>query len=324
MTTWRVLITDHPWGDCDLEREILEPAGVTVVDAPGSTEAALEPLAADADAIATCWAPVPGNLIEQARRCRHIARMGIGLDNIDLGVATSRGIIVTNVPDYCVSEVADHALALLLACARNVGFFHHRIKSGEYDLTAGPAMHRLRGRTLGLIGFGKIAREVRNRALGFGLEVQATSASGNDYGTGCRMTTLEDLLATSDFISLHAPLTPDTRHLLSQETLGRVKPQVVIVNTSRGGLIDADALVDALKENRVAGAGLDVFDPEPPDLSHPLFADERVITTPHAAFVSEEALKELRSRVCRQILAVRDGRTPESVVNPEVLKSPSR
>ena len=311
----KVLITDYPWGDVAIESAVLNPQGVEIVAAPDGRESTLAGLAGDVVAIAACWAKVTAVVIDAAAHCRHVARMGIGLDNIDVAHATSRRIVVTNVPDYCVGEVADHAMALLLACARNVGFFHHRIKRGEYDLKAGPAMHRLAGRTLGLIGFGKTAQAVYLRARGFGFNVIASSASGNDYGTGCRMVPLELLFSESDLISVHAPLTPQTRRMINRETLGQCRRGVFIVNTSRGGLIDEAALADAIRSGHVAGAGLDVFDPEPPDVGRTLFQEERVVATPHAAFVSEESVVELRERMARQVLDVIQGRTPPDVVN---------
>ncbi len=311
----RVLITDYPWGDVALERQILEPQGIEVVAAPDGREATLTGLAGDVEAIATCWARVTAAIIDAAPRCRLVARMGIGLDNIDVPHATAKNIPVTNVPDYCVGEVADHALALILACVRNVGFFHHRIKQGEYHLTAGPPMHRLAGRTLGLIGFGKTAQAVHHRAKAFELDVIACSPSGNDYGTGCRMVSLDELFASSDVISLHAPLTAQTKHIINRDHLSRCRRGAFIVNTSRGGLVDESALLEALQSGAIAGAGLDVFDPEPPDVQQPLLKDERVVATPHAAFVSEESLVELRQRVARQIADVLSGRTPPHVVN---------
>lgn len=311
----RVLITDAPWGDVDVERELLAPAGCEVLLAPADDEQTLADLAGDVTAIATCWAPVTAGVINAASQCRHVARLGIGLDNIDIPAATARGMIVTNVPDYCVEEVAHHALALLLAHARQVAFFHRQTKQGIYDLQAAGPMRRLSQQTLGLIGFGRIARRLREMALGIGLSVIAQTPSGNDYGTGCEMVSLEEVLSRSDFLSLHAPLTDDSHHLIDAAGLSRLRPTAFLINTSRGGLIDHDALWQALQENRLAGAGLDVFEPEPPDLSHPLFLDERVILTPHAAFVSQESLVELRRRVAQQILDVLAGRTPEHVVN---------
>jgi len=316
----RVLITDRPWSDSDIERAVLEPAGCEVIEAPDGEESTLTALAADADAIATCWAKVPAGVIDAAKRCRIVARLGIGLDNIDVAEATARGMVVTNVPDYCVDEVADHALGLLLALSRNIGFFHLRTKRGEYDLRAAPPIPRLSEQTLGLIGFGRIARNLRLKALSLGMNVIAHTPSGDDYGTGCAMVTLDELLSQSDAVSLHAPLNDESRHLINAAALSRLKPTTCLVNTSRGGLIDHCALWDALQQNRLRGAALDVFDPEPPDLSEPLFGDERVIVTPHTAFVSEQSLQDLRTRTAGQIADVLQGRRPEHVVNPSVLE----
>ena len=313
--SFRVLFTDLPWGNEEIEHEILKTIDAEPVVAPDGSEQTLARLAADVDAIATCWAKVTEKVIAASPRCRIISRMGIGLDNISIPAATARGIPVTNVPDYCVEEVADHALALLLALARNVTFFHLRTKRGEYDLKAGPPMRRLAGQTLGLFGLGRIGRRVAEKARGLGLEVIAHTSSGSDHGIGCEMASFEELLRRSDFLSVHAPLTPSTRHVFNDGTFAKMKPTAVLLNTSRGPLIDPEALHRALVGNRLGGAGLDVFEPEPPDLSHPLYRDERVIVTPHAAFVSEESLAELRTRVARQIVARLTGQTPENIVN---------
>lgn len=313
--THRVLLTDHPWQGTEIEADILAQAGAELIDAPSADEATLSHLAANADAILTCWAQVTATVIESAAHCQIIARLGIGLDNIDIPAATRRGMLVTNVPDYCVEEVADHAVGLMLALARNIAFFHQRTKAGEYNLNAGPIMHRLRGRTLGLLGLGRIGRAVCEQGRALGLKVIAHTQSGNDHETGCPMVSLEQLLSRSDILSLHAPLNSASRHVLNEHTLSLCKPGLLLINTSRGPLIDPDALYSAIQSGRVAGAGLDVFEPEPPDLQAPLYQDERVIVTPHAAFVSEESLIELRRRASLQVVACLNGETPENVVN---------
>jgi D-3-phosphoglycerate dehydrogenase len=318
---YRVLLTDRAWPDTKIECEILERAGAALVEAADTHEAALVALAADADAIATNWARVTEAVVCAARRCRVICRTGIGLDNIAVATATRLKIPVTNVPDYCVAEVADHALALLLACARNIGFFHARTKRGEYRLQAAPPMPRLAGKRLGLVGLGRIGTNLAGKARALGLEVIAHTPSGNDHGTGCRMLSLNELLAESDFVSLHAPLTDATRHLLALGEFEKMKPTAFVINTARGGLVDHAGLWMALEKNLIAGVALDVFDPEPPDLSTPLMQDERVIITPHAAFVSQESLIELRTRVAIQIVDCLSDRRPECVVNPEVYGS---
>ncbi len=316
--SWRVLLTDRAWPDVSIEQRELSTVGAELIEAPDGSESTLTRLAVDVDAIMTCWAPVTEAVIRAAVKCRHIARLGIGLDNIAVSVATERRIRVTNVPDYCVEEVADHAMALLLACARKVAFFHQRTKAGEYRLQAGEPLRRLRGSVLGIVGLGHIGRAVAERARAFGFEVVAWTRSGNDHGSGVRLVGLPELLRLSDFISLHVPLTAETRHLLNRESLSLLKPTAFVVNTSRGGLIDHAALWQTLQAGRIAGAALDVFDPEPPDLSGPLFRDERIIVTPHTAFVSVESLQELRVRSARQVAVTLTGGHPENVVNPRV------
>ncbi len=315
---FRVLITDRAWPDCSIERKVLSAVGAEVVEAPNGAEATLVELAENADAIGTNWASVTDKVIRASDRLRTVARFGIGLDNISIKTCTELGIPVTNIPDYCVHEVSDHTLALLLAAARNVAFFHARTKQGEYKLNAGAPMRRLSQMTLGLVGFGNIARLLYPKARAIGMTVFAHTRRGDDFGTGCPMVSMDEILEKSDFISLHAPLTESTRHMIGTSQLARMKPTAWLINTSRGGLIDTAALHDAIAAGRIAGAALDVFDPEPPDLSDSLYRSERVIVTPHAAFVSEESLSELRARAAQQIADALSGARPANVVNPEV------
>lgn len=318
---FRVLITDRAWPDCDVERRILEQVGAEVIEAGSDDEATLCRLATDVDAIGTCWAAVTEAVIRAAPRCRIIARFGIGLDNIDVGVASELGIPVTNVPDYCVQEVADHTLALLLASARKVAFFHQRTKRGEYDRNAGPVIRRLSQQRLGLVGLGRIGQAVLRRASALGLQVSAHTRSGNDYGTGCRMVSFDELLETSDFVSLHLPADERTKGMIGQDELRKMKRTAWLINTARGSLVDEAALWSAIQVEEIAGAALDVFDPEPPDLIASLFRDSRVIVTPHAAFLSRESLDELRMRATRQIAQALQGVRPEHVVNPQVYQN---
>ena len=318
MAKFQVLITDRAWPNFDLEREILSKVDAEIIEPDDQEESTFARLAVDVDAIATCWANVTETVIRATTRCRVISRFGIGLDNIAVETATELGIPVTYVPDYCVQEVSDHALALLLACARKIAFFYQRTKSGEYHLQAGPPMRRLSGQTLGLVGLGRIARSLVPKARALGLTVIAYTPSGNDYGTGCRMVSFNELLTTSDFLSLHLPLNEETRSMFSADEFAQMKSTAYLINTSRGPLIDHNALWQALEANSLAGAALDVFDPEPPDLSQPLFKDERVVVTPHAGFLSQESLIELRTRTALQVADTLQGKHPENVVNPQV------
>ena len=309
-----VLMTDRPWPDDSIERDLLTKAGIELVLADADDEATLVNAVGDVDAIATCWAKVTRPVLEAAKNCRHVARMGIGLDNIDLEAAAELDIPVTNVPDYCIEEVGDHAMALLLALARKTSYYDRELAHGRYDVNAGPPMRRLSTQTLGLVGLGRTGQAMHRRALGFGFRQLAWTPSGNKRGLDIETVGMSQLIAESDFISLHVPLTDDTYHLFGREQFAAMRPTSVLINTARGPVVDAEALYEAVEAGLIAGAGLDVYEPEPPPMSEPYLNHDRIVTTPHAAFVSVEALEELRQRVAKQIIDVIKGRTPENVV----------
>jgi D-3-phosphoglycerate dehydrogenase len=316
MPSFHVLLTDYAWENVEIERSILQEAGAELIVADKEDAASLAELARrhQVDAIMTNWAKVPAEVIAASPKCRIVSRLGIGLDNIDVAHCTRHGIPVTNVPDYCLIEVAEHALALLLALARKVGFYHHATKSGRYELRAGPTLRRIEGQTLGIVGLGNIGIRLAEKARGIGLKVLATSRSPKKQ-PGVEIVSLDELLARGDYVSLHVPLVPETKHLIGAVQLACMKPTAYLVNTARGGLVDHDALAAALSAGKLAGAALDVQTPEPPDLAKPPYNDPRVIVTPHAAFVSVESLENLRTRVARQVAARLGGTMPENVVN---------
>lgn len=322
----KVLLTDYAWTGLDVERTGLAGIGAELVVSPSPDEATLAGLAADADAILTCWAQVSERVLDAGPRLRIVARLGIGLDNIDVAACTRRKILVTNVPDYCQAEVAEHTLALLFALARRVAWFHHETQSGRYDLRAGGPLRRISGQTLGLVGFGSIGRAVAQRAGGMGLRVLATrrqAATGVCQTPGLehvQFASLDDALAQSDYVSLHVPLTPETRRLIGAAQLARMKPTASLINTARGGLIDPAALAAALAAGRLAGAAVDVQDPEPPNLNEPPWNDPRVIVTPHAAFSSVESIADLRVRAVQQVVDCLTGKRPENIVNRTALE----
>lgn len=311
----RVLITDRPWPDVGIERDILGEVGAEIVEPINATPEAIAELAPSADAIGVCWAPLPGELLERCPRCRVISRFGVGLDNIPVSTATRLGIPVTWVPDYCVPEVADHTFALILALLRDVAGFDRSLKAGRYDPNR-YVPRRLSDLTLGLVGYGRIGRAVAERAAASGMTVIAANRGGD--AAGVRLVTLDDLFAEADVVSLHLPLSEEMWHLVGRERLSLMKPTAYLVNTSRGPLVDSAALLEALNSGRIAGAALDVFDPEPPAPGDPLVSHPKVVATPHVAFRSAEAVVELRTRAARQIADVLSGRVPEQVVNPEV------
>lgn len=316
---FKVLLTDYAWPDVEIEREVLAAAGAELVVAPRADSATLADLAVEADAIMTCWAATTAEVIAAAKNCRLVARMGIGLDNIDVSYCTRHGIPVTNVPDYCVEEVAEHALALILALARQVARYHHDTKSGRYDAQAGGLPGRISGRTLGIVGLGNIGRCLAGKAHALGMQVIASTRTPPPAWGEVAPVPLAELLSASDFVSLHLPLHGETRHFISTAQLQRMKSTAYLINTARGGLVDHPALAAALQRGELAGAALDVQDPEPPDLTQPPYSDPRVLVTPHAAFLSAESLILLRRRSAEQVATRLQGGIPDNVVNPGAL-----
>jgi len=320
---YRILVTDYVWPNLDPETEVLKRIDGQLVVAPNGEEATLVELARDCDAIMTCFAKVTPNVVRAATRCKVIARYGIGVDNIAVDVATERGIVVTNVPEYCIDEVSDHAMALLLAAARKVALYDRHVKAGTWDINVGKPIFRIRGRTLGLAGSGKIGRAIAAKAQAFGMRVIVYDPYLSDEAIraiGARKVELEDLFRDSDFLSLHAPLTDETRHMVNERTLRLMKPTAVVINTARGALVDTAALARALQEGWIAGAGIDVQPQEPPPADDPLLRCENAILTPHAAFYSEESLVELQTKTAEEVVRVLSGRMPVSVVNKAVLQ----
>lgn len=319
MAKYKVLLTDYAWPDTSIERDVLAAGDCELVVARKSDVKTLAKAATSCDAILTTWAKVTADVIAAAKNCRIVARLGIGLDNIDVEYCTAHKIVVTNVPDYCLTEVAEHTLALLYSLARKVAFFHWETKSGRYNLQAGPQLRRMEGQTLGLIGFGAIARVVAKKALGLELKVVAHSRSRSNPMPGVEFRELSELLAESDYVSLHVPATAETKHLIGVGELSHMKPTAYLINTARGAIVDEEALAHALQQGHLAGAALDVQQHEPCDLTKPPFNDPRVIVTPHAAFVSAESLADLRRRAAGQVVDRLHGRVPPHVVNPSVL-----
>lgn len=319
MPKFKVLLTDYAWEDVDIERGILAEIDAELIVAEKTDVESLVALAKDCDAIMTNWAKTPEQVIAASGKCRIVSRLGIGLDNIDVAYCTKSGIPVTNVPDYCLIEVAEHALAQILSLARKIAFYHYETQNGRYQLQAGPKLRRIEGQTLGIVGLGNIGRKLAAKALGIGMKVVAYSRSQRDPLPDVPFLSLDELLATSDYVSLHVPATAETRKMFGKAQFARMKPTAYLINTARGALIDQPALATALNAGQLAGAALDVQDPEPPDLSQPPFNDPRVVVTPHAAFVSVESLENLRSRCAKQVAVRLTGGMPENVVNPDAL-----
>ena len=319
----KILITDYAWESLEPESRILAKAGATLIVAKTGEEEELIGLAPEVDGILTCWKHVTEKVLSTAPRCQVVGRYGVGLDNIDVTHATSTGIVVTNVPAYCQEEVSDQAMALLLSCARKITFYDRAIKAGKYDLQAGVPLYRIAGKTLGIVGFGKNGKTLYRKAKGFELNVIAYDPYLTQEmleGYDVDLVDMEELLSKSDYVSVHVPLTEDTEHLFDYQAFSRMKPTAIVVNTSRGGVIDSQGLLRALDEGKIAAAGLDVLVQEPPAPDDPLVSHAKTIVTPHAAFYSEESLLELQETAARQVADVLTGEVPEYIVNREVLQ----
>lgn len=320
--SYRVLVTDYAWPNLDIERGILAEVGAELVVAPNGTAEEITALAADVDAILTCWKQVPPEALDTAARCRIVSRYGIGLDNIPVAHATKLGMIVTNVPDFCLDEVAEHTLALIFACARRVVPLADATRQGAWSQTLARGMPRLRGQVLGLVGYGNIAQAVAERAQALGLKVIAYTprlAADALAPWGRATNDLAELLAVADYVSLHLPLTPETSGLINADALAAMKPSAYLINTSRGAIVDEAALLAALERGQIAGAALDVMSSEPPPPDHPLLRHPHVIATPHVAFYSEPAIIDLATKAARHVAQALRCEIPDRVVNPAVL-----
>jgi len=319
-----VLVTDHTWDSTSIEAEVLARVGARIVEAAHDSEEHLVELARGADAILTCFATVGPAVMGASDRLRVVARYGIGVDNIAVADATRLGIPVTNVPRYCADEVAEHVIALIFALVRGVHQYDAAIRSGNWSLGTVRQTRRIAGCTLGIIGYGHIGEALADRARGLKLTVIVHDPAREVelQRLGIETVTLEEVARRSDFISLHAPLNDFTRGLVDAAFLAEMKPEAYLINAARGGLVDQAALLDALRLHRIAGAGIDVFVPERLPVEHPLLAQESLLATPHTAFYSEESVRDLARLAAESVAAILSGRTPPSVVNPEVLSLP--
>jgi D-3-phosphoglycerate dehydrogenase / 2-oxoglutarate reductase len=318
-----VAVTDYVFPSLEPERAVLAPLGVELRPQQCRSEEELIALTQEADAILNCYAKITARVIQKLERCRIIARYGIGVDNVDLAAASAARILVTNVPDYCIDEVSDHALALLLALARRIAAADAAVKAGAWDVVAHAGIRRIRGQTLGLLGFGKIAKALASKIQAFGMKVLVYDPyvePGLIAEHGAASVPLEQLLAQSDAVSIHVPLSPTTRNLIGERELSGMKPTAFLVNTSRGGIVDEQALARALKEGKLGGAALDVLSTEPPPEDHPLRQAPNMILTPHLAFYSRESVIELQTKAADEVARALRGEPPRSPVNPDVLK----
>jgi D-3-phosphoglycerate dehydrogenase len=303
----------------DGERSLLADLGLDLVERHCGTEEELIEHGRGADALMVIAEPVTARVIEALDGCRVIARFGAGLDNVDLAAATRAGVQVTFVPGASVEEVSDHAIAMLFALARRLPALDAAVRRGDWAIPADlPPFRRLRGQTLGIVGAGRIGRAVARKARGLGLEVIVYDPFADDAALaelGAEAVELDELLARGDHVSIHAPLTAASRHLFGAREFGLMKPTANLINVARGGLVDGAALVAALTEGQIAGAGIDVQEVEPPAAGEPLLELPNVILSPHAAHHSQESLDDLCSTAIEDVAAVLAGRAPAHPAN---------
>ena len=313
-----VVIAYPGFGDIRIEEEILSTIDANVSHLGNTDTPAAREVVAQADALMVTLQPVPAELIAIMERCRIVSRVGTGLDAIDINAATKHGIWVTYVPDYAVDEVSTHAIASLLAHARGFPRLLESTRRGEWGNKVVAPIHRLQGQTLGVVGYGRIGRAVGVKAHGLGLEVNVHDpylASLPPDSSYARLVDWETLLLTSDYVSLHVPLTDGTHHIINAESLSQMKSTAFLINTARGALIDEDALLKAVRSGQIGGAALDVLSAEPPPVDHPLLHEDRIWITPHSAWYSEESMEDMRTRGAEEVVRVLQGQNPRNPVN---------
>jgi D-3-phosphoglycerate dehydrogenase len=318
-----VAVADSVFPNLDPTREVLARVGAELLLAERPTPDAIMQVARDADALLVTYAKVTGEMIGQMKRCRIIARFGIGVDNVDIAAATNANVVVTRVPDYCIDEVSDHTMALLLALARKIPFANSRAQAGRWEMPAVVPIYRLRGSVLGLVGFGRIPQLVAPKAKSFGLRVISYDPFVSEETmnlAGVEKVDFSELVSVSDHISIHAPLVPETNRLFNAGVFCRMKPTAHLINTARGPIVDEEALALALDQGQLAGAALDVLSQEPP-FSSPLFGRDNVILTPHISFYSAESLIDLQRKAAEEVVRVLSGEAPHNPLNPEALQS---
>ncbi|MGD0266208.1 MAG: C-terminal binding protein [Candidatus Methylomirabilota bacterium] len=314
----RVIITDCDHGSIAPEQEIL--GGIAEIELhQQNDEAGLLSFCLDADGIITQYGRFSRRVLKALRRCKVICRYGVGVDTVDLAAATECGVIVAFVPDYCTDEVSNHAAALTLALHRHLFPLDRGVKAGNWNFRLAVPTARLTEQTVGIVGLGRIGGMLAAKLRGFRMALQATDPYLRDWPDWVRRVSLDELLATSDIVSLHCPLTDKTYHLIDAAALRKMKPSAYLVNTARGGVVDPEAILQALREKWIAGAALDVQEVEPMPGGHPLAGLDNVILAPHAGWYSEGSIVELKRKVATSVRRALEGQIPAAVANPEVL-----
>ncbi|HSD40782.1 MAG TPA: C-terminal binding protein [Burkholderiales bacterium] len=311
-----VAVVDGGYDSYDIERRILAPFDAEVVlrDCKRDRARVVESVR-DADAVLVRESPITAEAVARMARCKVIVRYGIGVDNIDQAAARERRIYVANVPDYGAEEVSDQAIALLLAVARRVATRDRAVRAGAWNVSRAEPMYRVAGRALGLVGYGRIARAFERKMRGMGVARVLVADPFAAGAPGVEHVDLATLCGEADYISIHAPLTPQTVHLIGRGEFAAMKPTAIVVNTARGPLLDEAALIEALRERRIFGAGIDVYESEPPRPDHPLFALDNAVLSDHNGWYSEESVAELQTKAAEEVARVFGGKPPKHWLN---------
>jgi D-3-phosphoglycerate dehydrogenase / 2-oxoglutarate reductase len=319
MGKFKVAISDCDHGTIEVEKKVFKEADIDFELFQCKTEDEVIKLCGDAQGILSQYSPIKAKAIGQLANLKVLSRYGVGVDNLDVPAATRAGVAVCNVPDYCQDDVSTHAMALLLDLVRRVTKLHNDVRNGGWDFRVAGSVPRTAGKVLGLLGFGAIARMVARKALAFKMEVIAYDPFVTRTEMDVRLVELDELLTQSDFLSLHAPATRETEKIINSVTLSKMKPGSYLINTSRGKLVDEQAIADAIRKGRLAGAGLDVMCSEPPEKGNPLVGLENVILTPHTSFFSNESFNELKEKAARNMVEVLTGAPVRYCMNRDVL-----
>lgn len=316
----KVVISDYVWPNVDIEKNFFESKNINLVVSKNKDD--LKNQIIDADGLLFCFESIDESILRSSKKLKIAQRYGIGVDNIDIKVATELGIVVANIPDYCIDEVSDHAISMILSLNRLLQRDSDLVKQGKWnEVKKDKRVYRLSNSTLGLLGFGRIGKRISEKAMSFGMNVIAYDPFLKQNNVdGVKLLDLDQVLSNSDFISLHLPLNDQTNHIIDDKQFKLMKQDSILINVSRGGLINEDSLIKYLSSGKLRGVGLDVIETTI-EKSNKLFSFDNVIITPHTAFFSQESSEELQLRSSQQLYEVLNGFKPKFFINPEVLNN---
>ena len=316
---FKVVFADYDYPSIDIELKQLEQIDTEIIKGQCKTEEELIRLAKDADGIICQYAPFTAKVINSLEKCHIISRYGVGVDNIDIKAATEKGILVAYVPDYCIEEVSNHAIAMIMNFARQISLFDCSTRNRNWDVMISKPIFRLSEQTIGILGLGRIGSAVAKKLKNFYVKILAYDPYVKNVIEGVRIVDFQEFIEKSDYISIHTPLNEETKQIFNQKIFKQMKKSAYLINTARGGIVDQEALFEALNNKEIKGAALDVLENEPPDWSE-IPQLENFILTPHAAFYSESSFEELKKRTAQAVVDVLQGKVSSNLFNPEVLE----